>query len=102
MFLNSGVTYQTTAQKLKMIPELVKTIIDEQVDVKFDRAHFATYGDFSLNFEFVYYVMGADYNKYMDIQQSINLTIYETFEKEGIEFAYPTQTLFVSKDNKVE
>jgi small-conductance mechanosensitive channel len=99
---NLGVTYQTTAQKLIMIPELVKTIIDEQVDAEFDRGHFATYGDFSLNFEFVYYVMGADYNKYMDIQQSINLTIYETFEKEGIEFAYPTQTLFVSKDNKVE
>ena len=95
---NLGVTYQTTAQKLKMIPEMVKRIIDEQADAEFDRGHFATYGDFSLNFEFVYYVIGADYNKYMDIQQSINLTIYEAFEKDGIEFAYPTQTLFVSKD----
>lgn len=96
---NLGVTYQTTAQKLKMIPQIVKKIIDEQIDATFDRGHFASYGDFSLNFEFVYYVVGADYNKYMDIQQSINLTIYETFEKEGIEFAYPTQTLFVSKEN---
>ena len=94
-----GVTYQTSAQKLKIIPQLVKKIIDEQIDAEFDRGHFASYGDFSLNFEFVYYVVGADYNKYMDIQQSINLTIYEAFEKEGIEFAYPTQTLFVTKDN---
>ena len=83
-----------------MIPDLVKKIIDEQVDADFDRGHFATYGDFSLNFEFVYFVIGADYNKYMDIQQSINLTIYEAFEKEGIEFAYPTQTLFVNKVNE--
>ncbi|MEO8232030.1 MAG: mechanosensitive ion channel family protein [Ignavibacteriota bacterium] len=94
-----GVTYQTTAQQLKKVPQIVKQIIEEQQDATFDRGHFANYGDFSLNFEFVYYVAGADYNKYMDIQQSINLNIYEEFEKEGIEFAYPTQTLFVSKEN---
>ncbi len=91
--------YQTPSKKLKMIPQIVKEIIEKQADTVFDRGHFASYGDFSLNFEFVYYVTGSDYNKYMDIQQSINLTIYEAFEKEGIEFAYPTQTLFVSKEN---
>lgn len=56
-------------------------------------------GDFSLNFEFVYYVIGADYTKYMDIQQAINLSIFEAFEKAKIEFAFPTQTLFVNKVN---
>jgi len=35
----------------------------------------------------------------MDIQQAINLSIFETFEKEGIEFAYPSQTLFVNRVN---
>lgn len=94
-----GVVYQTTSGKLKKIPEIVKSIIENQHDADFDRGHFAAYGDFSLNFEFVYYITGADYNKYMDIQQAINLSIYEEFEKEGIEFAYPTQTLFVSKTN---
>jgi small-conductance mechanosensitive channel len=94
-----GVTYQTSAKQLKMIPQIVKQIIEEQKDATFDRGHFASYGDFSLNFEFVYYVTGSDYNKYMDIQQTINLTIFETFEKEGIEFAYPSQTLFVNKVN---
>jgi small-conductance mechanosensitive channel len=92
-----GVTYQTTAQKLKLVPQIVKQIIEQQTDATFDRGHFLSYGDFSLNFEFVYYVAGADYNKYMDIQQAINLTIYEAFEKEGIEFAYPTQTLYLNK-----
>ncbi|MBU0895578.1 MAG: mechanosensitive ion channel family protein, partial [Candidatus Omnitrophica bacterium] len=51
---------------------------------------------FSLIFEIVYYVVGADYNKYMDVQQEINFVIREEFEKRGIEFAYPTQTLYVN------
>jgi small-conductance mechanosensitive channel len=95
-----GVIYQTPSEKLKKIPAMVKSIIDEQDDADFDRGHFASYGDFSLNFEFVYYVTGADYNKYMDIQQAINLSIYESFEKEEIEFAYPSQTLFLNKVNQ--
>jgi len=94
-----GVIYQPLSKKLKTIPQIVKDIIDEQEDAAFDRGHFASYGDFSLNFEFVYYVTGADYNKYMDIQQAINLSIFEAFEKEGIEFAYPSQTLFVNRVN---
>lgn len=94
-----GVTYQTPADKLKAIPGIVKDIIVAQEDATFDRGHFASYGDFSLNFEFVYLVTGADYNKYMDIQQAINLAIFEAFEGERIEFAYPSQTLFVNKVN---
>lgn len=94
-----GVIYQTSYDKLKQIPKIVKDIIDQQEDTTFDRGHFAAYGDFSINFEFVYYVTGADYNKYMDIQQAINLSIFEAFENEKIEFAYPTQTVFVNKEN---
>lgn len=93
-----GVIYQTRAEKLKIIPRIVQSAIENQEGATFDRGHFAAYGDFSLNFEFVYYVTGADYGKYMDIQQSINLAIFEAFEKEGIEFAYPSQTLFVRKE----
>lgn len=93
-----GVIYQTTAKQLAEIASIVKKIIEEEPDTTFDRGHFQSYGDFSLNFEFVYYVLSGDYNKYMDIQQAINLKIYEEFEKRGLEFAYPTQTLFVSKN----
>ena len=92
-----GVIYQTTSEKLKAIPSIVRRIIEEQQDATFDRGHFASYGDSSLDFEFVYYVTGADYAKYMDIQQAINLEIFETFEKQKIEFAYPSQTLFINK-----
>ncbi len=94
-----GVIYQTTLEQVKEIPGIVKKIIESQADTAFDRGHFAKYGDFSLNFEFVYYVIGSDYTKYMDIQQAINLEIYKAFEEKGIEFAYPTQTLFMSMLN---
>ncbi len=92
-----GVTYQTTLEQVKEIPGIIKSIIENTPDTVFDRAHFFSYGDFSLVFETVYYVMSRDYNKYMDIQQEINFAIKEEFEKRGIEFAYPTQTLYLSK-----
>ena len=92
-----GVTYQTPLAKLKKISDIIKNIINNVEDTAFDRAHFSEYGDFNLVIEIVYYVMGPDYNKYMDTQQQINFAIKEAFEKEGIEFAYPTQTLYVNK-----
>jgi len=92
-----SVTYGTTPAKVKDIPAIVAEIIKGIPGAIFDRAHFAAYGDFSLNFEIVYYVEGGDYLKYMDIQQAINLAIMEAFAKKKIDFAYPTQTLFVNK-----
>jgi len=93
-----GVIYQTTTQQLKEIPKIIEDIIKNIEDAIFDRANFYSYGDFSLDFEIVYYVVGNDYNKYMNIQQEINLRIKEEFEKRGIDFAYPTQTLFLIKE----
>lgn len=93
-----GVTYDTPREKLKQIPAIMKAAIEAQEHTRFDRSHFANYGDFSLNVETVYYVLGPDYNLYMDIQQAINLTIHEQFEQAGIEFAYPTQTLLVRRE----
>jgi small-conductance mechanosensitive channel len=94
-----GMTYQTSAQKLREIPRIVKEIIEQQTNTEFSRGHFAKYGDFSLNFDFVYYVNSSDFNQYMDSHQAINLAIFEAFEREKIEFAYPSQTLFVRKVN---
>ncbi|WP_163398922.1 mechanosensitive ion channel family protein [Flavobacterium fluviatile] len=88
-----GVTYQTTAKQLASIPETVKEIILTVNKVSYDRGHFSGFGDFSLNFEFVYYVEDPEYNTYMDSQQAIYLAIFSAFEKQGIEFAYPTQTI---------
>jgi len=93
-----GVTYQTAYDKLKTIPGVVQDIIESYENTRFDRAHFSEFGDFSLAFEVVYFVRSPDYNEYMDIQQGINLALVEHFEQEGIEFAYPTQTLFVRQE----
>ena len=92
-----GVTYQTPADKLERIPGLIREVVEGQQHVRFDRSHFASYGDSALNFETVYYVESSDYAQHMDILQSVNLAIFRRFESEGIEFAYPTQTLFVEK-----
>ena len=94
-----GVTYQTPPSKLRKVPDIFKKQLEPFDDVHFDRAHFKAYGAYSLDFEFVYYVHTADYNRYMDVQQAINLGLYEEFEKEGIEFAYPTRTLFLENQN---
>jgi small-conductance mechanosensitive channel len=97
-----GVTYQTSAEQLRRISEIIREAITAQQNVRFDRAHFQSYGDFALVFEAVYYVLSPDYNKYMDTQQAINLRIFEEFEREGIEFAYPTQTLYVNRVDAIK
>lgn len=97
-----GVTYETPREKLMQLPTLLRSIIESQEGVRFDRAHFASYGDFSLDFEIVYYVLSADYGRYMDVQQAINFRIHEEFEALGVGFAYPTQTLWIARDAAAE
>ncbi|MDP3920322.1 MAG: mechanosensitive ion channel family protein [Candidatus Omnitrophota bacterium] len=92
-----GVIYQTSLEKIKRIPVIVKEVVASVENTAFDRAHFASFGDFSLNLEIVYYVLSGDYNLYMSVQQDINFRIKEAFEKEGIEFAYPTQLVYMDK-----
>ncbi|WP_052074494.1 mechanosensitive ion channel family protein [Shewanella mangrovi] len=90
-----GVLYQTTANQLEMIPKIVRRIIEGLEGTTFDRAHFFKFGDSSLDFEVVYYVKSADYNIYMDTQQSINLALVRQFAEHDIVFAYPTRSLYV-------
>lgn len=90
-----GVEYGTRAEKLERIPALAREAIEKQQDTRFDRAHFKSFGAFSLDFEIVYYMLNADYAAFMDTQQAINLRLYRRFEEEGITFAFPTQTLML-------
>ena len=96
-----GVVYQTPVEKLEQVPKIVEDIIVKQESARFDRAHFQRFGDYSLNFEIVYYVESSDYSLYMDIQQAVNFEIFRRFAEAGIEFAYPTRTLFVTRDEAV-
>lgn len=90
-----GVTYETPGAALKTIPQTVRSIVEAQDRVRFDRSHFSRFADFALEFESVYYVLSADFNTHMDIQQSIYFALHEAFERAGIEFAYPTQKLWL-------
>lgn len=91
------VVYQTPLERVKEIPVMLAKIIKGVEGTVFDRAHFLSFGDFSLDFEVVYYVIGGDYNKYMDIQQQINFAVMREFAEKKIEFAYPSQTVFLQK-----
>lgn len=93
------VVYGTKAEKIREIPLMVKRIVEAHSETRFDRAHFKSFAEFSLEFEVVFYVLSADYNMYMDKQQGINLQIYEQFEKEGISFALPTRHLYIGNAN---
>lgn len=95
--LTLGVVYETTHEQLTKIPALIEEIIKTETGVTFDRAHFAKFGAYSLDFEVVYFVESAEYLVYMNLQQQINLKIFKAFEEAKIGFAYPTQTVLVSK-----
>jgi small-conductance mechanosensitive channel len=90
-----GVTYQTTADQIQSIPVTIQTIVDNTDHAIFNRCHFTGFGDYSLNFEIVYYIDNRDYTHALDIQQDINLNIMRTFQEQGIEFAFPSQTLYL-------
>jgi small-conductance mechanosensitive channel len=96
-----GVEYSTPFEKVKRIPRTIREIIQSIEGTRFDRSHFSAYADSSLNFETVYYVLDPDYNRYMDVQQAINLGIFEAFEKEGVIFAFPTRTVHLQTSEPV-
>lgn len=96
-----GVIYGTSLEDLKEIPVIIRTIIEQQSEAIFDRAHFSGYGASSIDFEYVYYVIGSDYTKFMDIQQAVNLEILTAFNARGIEFAFPTQTIHLQRAQPV-
>lgn len=86
-----GVVYETSSEQLAKIPIFIEEIINSTENVTCDRVHFFSYGEYSLDFEAVYFVNTNDYAIYMDAQQHINLKIKAECDKRNIEFAYPTQ-----------
>ncbi len=93
-----GITYETPLEKVKQVPQIIKEAIKREKMTEVERIHFKSLGDFALIFEAVFYINSKEYKVYMDIQQSINLFLMERFAQEGIEFAYPTQTLYVKNN----
>jgi small-conductance mechanosensitive channel len=93
-----GVTYQTKHEKLKAIPGLVESVVSAQKMARFDRAHFAKYGESSLDFEIVYWIRSPDGGVLAEVQHEVNLELFRRFEEAGIEFAYPSRTVYLQKN----
>ena len=94
-----GVTYDTPPDVVERIPLMLREAVEAQEGVRFDRSHFVSYGDSALNFETVYFVLTADYARYADINQAVNLAIYRRFAEEKIGFAYPTRTVVLQNSS---
>lgn len=92
------VTYDTPLELIEKIPAMIREIVTAEKDVRFDRSHFAKHGAAALEFETVYFVLSTDYNRYMDIQQSINLKLHRRFRELDIHFSYPTQRFVLSRE----
>jgi small-conductance mechanosensitive channel len=89
-----GITYETPQEKVRAVDGMVQDIITQIKAIRFDRVHFKAFGDSALIFELVYYVESDDYNMYMDAQEQFNFALLEAFAQAGIDFAYPTQTIY--------
>jgi small-conductance mechanosensitive channel len=87
--------YDTPADLVERVPGMIKEIVQAQPETRLDRSHFSAFADSALLVETVYFVTTADYGKYMDTQQRINLAIMRRFAEHGIEFAFPTRTVVV-------
>src|SRR5690606_17300699 len=80
------VAYGAGAQQAEEIAHAVKALIDKEEGTRFDRAHLFQFTERGLEYEVVYYVLSADYNRYMDIQQAVNLGIMREVAARGQTF----------------
>jgi small-conductance mechanosensitive channel len=90
-----GIVYETPRETVREVPALIEAAIRAQEKTRFERAHFASFGESALLFEAVYFVLDAEYGTFMNIQQAINLQLMDDFAARGIEFAYPTSRQFM-------
>lgn len=91
--------YHTPLERLREIPKILRLAVARHAEARLERAHFAEYTVLALRFEVVYWLTTSDYTRYMDVQQAINLEIFEKFQQAGIEFAHPAHVPPASKDS---
>ncbi len=90
--LNLGLTYDMDEAKVERAMALLREIAAANADLEENVVvGFNAFGDFALNVAFIYYIRsGSDI---MGTQTAINLAILQRFNAEGLEFAFPTQTI---------
>ncbi|PWN05890.1 mechanosensitive ion channel family protein [Rhodohalobacter mucosus] len=95
------VTYDTSADMVDRAVELLREILDNHEGMNEDfppRVYFDNMNADSLNIKCFYWYHPADYWKYMEFTQKVNREIFRRFNEEGIDFAFPTQTIYLAGD----
>lgn len=85
--------FDTPREKLAEVVERVRAIIENEEQARFDRGYLSGFGDYGLDFEFVYYVLDPAYNVFVEIQQRINLAMLDAWSELGVEFAVPARNI---------
>jgi len=99
---NIGVTYDTPPEKVEKAVQMIKEILAGIEEVSSDselepKVYFSEFKDYYLNILMIYWFKPPNYWDYQQTNEKINLAIMRAFEAEGIEFAFPTQTLHINK-----
>lgn len=94
-----GLVYHTPTTKIKKAVSIIKDIIKKEKNAQGDhRAFFTEFDDSSLRIEYTYYVKNpTDYGFFLETKDRVNRNIKKAFEKEGIEMAFPTHTVYIHK-----
>ena len=91
-----GITYDSGYEKMKKALQILQEILEERKDLEEARmVRFRAFGAHSLDIHLLYRVSGTDWAAYLKAEEEINLEILRRFDEEGIEIAFPTQTLYV-------
>ena len=97
--LNLGLTYDMKAEQMEKGIELLKEIAANNTDLEENiSVSFNAFGDFSLGILFVYYIKKE--SDILETQTAINLEILKQFAANGLEMAFPTQTIYNIKQEQ--
>lgn len=89
--LSVKVASDTPPDVVEHVPPMLQKIVEEQPEVRFDRAHLKLFDRNSIEFEVIYFVLKPDYGLYMDTQQAVNLKIMKELLQRDISFSDPVQ-----------
>ncbi len=94
-----GITYNATAENMQeLVTSLRKVLVDDDMaEQNGSNVHFTTFGDSSLNVEMVFFIRTTDYSKFLQSRQDLNIKIMHTVEKLGLDFAFPSTTVYLEK-----
>jgi len=90
-----GLVYSTPTVKIEEALSILRDILGSHPSTGQYRAYFNRFGDFSLNILVQHWCNTMDYEVYLRSLEEMNLEIKRRFEEAGIEFAFPTQTLYL-------